>query len=143
MEQPRSLSRLRSTTVAAAASTARLPTAHGADATAPRQISPLAHRAPALPRTRAKKITQQTSKASRARPRIMRVAERSSVLSVRGKVRICGQQQLKRKRCGRANVTSTFDTHDPDQRPIKQQRNAPEDSPDLTTLWTRWRKMEP
>jgi hypothetical protein len=142
MEQPRSLSRLRSTTVATTASTAKLPTAREAGTTAPRQISPLARRAPALPRTRGKKTTQQTNKAGRAKPRLMQVAGRGPVLSVRGKVRIFGQQ-LKRKRCGRANVTGTFDTDDPDQRPIKQQRNAPEDPPDLTTLWTRWRKMEP
>ena len=143
MEQPRSLSRLRSTTVATTASTAKLPTAREAGTTAPRQVSPLVRRAPALPRTRGKKTTQQTNKAGRAKPRLMRVAGRGSVLSVRGKVRICGQQQLKRKRWGRANVTDTFDTDDPDQRPIKQQRKAPEDPPDLTTLWTRWRKMEP
>ena len=146
MEQPRSLSRLRSTTAATAASTAGLPTAHGAGATAPRQISPLARRAPALPRTRGEKNTQKANKASRARPRIMRVTGRGSVLSVRGNdgnPRKCGQLQPKRKRCGRANVTGTFDTDDPDQQPIKQQRNAPEDPPDLTTLWNRWRKMEP
>ena len=143
MEQPQSLSRLRSTTVATAASTAGLPTAHGAGATAPRQISPLARRAPALPRTRGEKNTQKASKASRARPRIMRVTGRGSVLSVQGNPRICGQRQIKRKRCGRANVTGTFDTDDPDQQPIKQQRHALEDPPDLTTLWTRWRKLEP
>jgi hypothetical protein len=146
-EQPRPSSRARRTQAPRPTTTAaadRLLIAHSANATDPRQTSPRAHRASTLSRVHGGKSKRRTRKADMARAHIVTVAERDSMLSVSGRPhRLCRQQQLKRKRCGRASIASVFDTDDPDHRPIQRHRHAPADPPDLKTLWTHWRRMEP
>jgi hypothetical protein len=146
-EKPRPSSRARRTQAPRSTTTAaadRLLIAHSANATDPRQTSPRAHRASTLSRVHGGISKRRTRKADMARAHIVTVAERDSMLSVSGRPhRICRQQQLKRKRCGRASITSVFDTDDPDHRPIQQHRHVPEDPPDSEMLWTHWRRMEP
>ena len=118
------------------AATDRPPIAHSINTTAARRTLPQTHRTPTLLRVSGGIFKRRSEKTDKVRARIATVAERDSVLGASKRhPRACVQQRLKRKRDGRAD--------DPDQRPTKQHRHVPDEYPDTTALWTRWRKMEP
>ena len=110
---------------------------------AARRTLPQTRRSPTLLRVSGGIFKRRSEKADKVKARIATAAERDSVLGVSKRhPRACVQQRLKRKRVGLAEA-GIFDTDDPDQRPTKQHRHVPDEYPDTTALWTRWRKMEP
>ena len=110
---------------------------------AARRTLPQTRRSPTLLRVSGGIFKRRSEKADKVKARIATAAERDSVLGgSKRHPRACVHQRLKRKRDGLAEA-GIFDTDDPDQRPTKQHRHVPDEYPDTTALWTRWRKMEP
>ena len=125
------------------AATDRPPIAHNINTMAARRTLPQTRRSPTLLRVSGGIFKRRSEKADKVKARIATAAERDSVLGgSKRHPRACVQQRLKRKRDGLAEA-GIFDTDDPDQRPTKQHRHVPDEYPDTTALWTRWRKMEP
>ena len=85
---------------------------------------------------------KQAYKAGRVQAHTMTTVERGAVPNKCGNhYNTSGRQQPKRKRWELASTTSTFDTDDPDPRPIKQHRLAAGGRQE--EVWTRWRRLEP
>ena len=147
MGEPHPPSRVRRTLTPRAATTATaggLSSAPSAKATTTKRTLSLPSRASAATRGRGRvRISKErASKAGHAKAHTVTNAAYDAVPNTWGEhYNNCERRQPKRRRCGRASTTSTFDTDDPDQRPTKQYRQAPDGQPEA--LWNRWRQMEP
>ena len=147
MGEPHPPSRVRRTLTPRAATTATaggLSSAPSAKATTTKRTLSLPSRASAATRGcgRVRISKERASKAGHAKAHTVTNAAYDAVPNTWGEhYNNCERRQPKRRRCGRASTTSTFDTDDPDQRPTKQYRQAPDGQPEA--LWNRWRQMEP
>ncbi len=126
LEEPRPPSRVRRTLTPRPATTTTaggLSSAPNADTTATRRTPSLAPRASATTRgcVRVRISKQRAYQAGHTKAHIVTTAERDAVPTTCDEhYNNVGRRLPKRRRCGRASTTSTFDTDDPDQRPNKQ-----------------------